>query len=112
MSDSEYRSISRRTFLKLAGGSAALAAILAACGPGATPAPTTAPAATTAPAQPTTAPAATAPANAAPTAKPTAAAGKAGGQLRYAMNNEPDSLDPAKTAQASAYNVMLNLYDT
>jgi peptide/nickel transport system substrate-binding protein len=28
------------------------------------------------------------------------------------MNNEPDSLDPAMTAQASAFNVMLNLYDT
>jgi multiple sugar transport system substrate-binding protein len=39
--------LSRRTFLKLAGSSVALAAIVAACGPSATTAPTTAPAAPT-----------------------------------------------------------------
>src|SRR5437016_1521479 len=52
MSDQAMKPISRRTFLKLAGSSAALAALVAACGPSATTAPTTAPAAA-----PTTAPA-------------------------------------------------------
>src|SRR5436190_23848065 len=55
MSDQAMKPISRRTFLKLAGSSAALAALVAACGPSATTAPTTAPAAA-----PTTAPAAAA----------------------------------------------------
>src|SRR5216117_2716527 len=52
MSDQAMKPISRRTFLKLAGSSAALAALVAACGPSATTAPTTAPAAA-----PTSAPA-------------------------------------------------------
>ena len=116
--------LSRRQFLTIAGTSFA-AAILAACAPAAptavptqppaaaTTAPppaaatatTAAPAATVAPAAPTAVPAA-------PTTAPATGAGKPGGTLKYAMNNEPDSLDPAMTAQASAFNVMLNLYDT
>jgi multiple sugar transport system substrate-binding protein len=52
MSEQAMKPISRRTFLKLAGSSAALAAVVAACGPSATTAPTTAPASA-----PTTAPA-------------------------------------------------------
>ncbi|MBX7213834.1 MAG: ABC transporter substrate-binding protein [Thermoflexales bacterium] len=88
--------ISRRRFIKI-GGTGAVAVLAASCVP-ATPA---------APAAPTAAPAVK------PTAAPAASgAGKPGGQIRYAMNNEPDSLDPAKTAQASAFNVMMNLYDT
>ena len=96
-------SLSRREFLRFAGTSLAVAAVTAACAPATTPAP----------AAPTTAPVAPPPAVVVPTlASATPAAGKPGGQIRYAMNNEPDSLDPAKTAQASAFNVMLNLYDT
>src|SRR5262245_34987085 len=51
MSNSDGRSISRRTFIRLAGATAA-GAVLAACSPSATPtsAPTSAPAATQAPA--------------------------------------------------------------
>ena len=93
--NTHQRGITRRRFIQIGGGSAA-ALLAAACAP-ATPA---------APPAPTNAPAA-----AKPTAAP-AAASKPGGQIRYAMNNEPDSLDPAKTAQASAFNVMLNIYDT
>src|SRR5438552_3185442 len=51
MSVNPHAPLSRRTFLKLAGSSVALAAIVAACGPSATtaPAPTTAPAVITKP---------------------------------------------------------------
>ena len=95
--------------------------ILSACSQAATP---SQPAAKqdapqpSAPQQAATQPAAAQPAaTQAPAAKQDApktapAVGKLGGELRYGMNNEPDSLDPAKTAQASAFNVMLNLYDT
>ena len=86
--------ITRRRFIKI-GGTGAVAVLAVACAPAAPAAPTAAPAAP----KPTSAPAAS-------------GAGKPGGQIRYAMNNEPDSLDPAKTAQASAFNVMMNLYDT
>ncbi len=85
--------ISRRRFIKLGGTTGAMAVLAVACAPAAPAAPTAAPVA----AKPTAAP---------------AGAGKPGGQIKYAMNNEPDSLDPAKTAQASAFNVMLNIYDT
>lgn len=35
-----------------------------------------------------------------------------GGVIRFGQNNEPDSLDPGRTAQASAYTIMMALYDT
>ncbi len=106
----------------------ALLSLLAACAsPAAAPeapkaaAPTQAPAPTQAAAAKPAAPQATQAPQAAATTAPAAKAevpkaapgpGKPGGALRYAMNNEPDSLDPAKTAQASAFNVMQTLYDT
>ena len=90
--------ISRRRFIKI-GGTGAVAMLAVACAPAAPTAAPAAPTAASAAPKPTTAPAAS-------------GAGKPGGQIRYAMNNEPDSLDPAKTAQASAFNVMMNLYDT
>src|SRR3712207_8864220 len=37
---------------------------------------------------------------------------QAGGELRFGQNNEPDTLDPARTAQASAFTIMMALYDT
>ena len=53
----------------------------------------------------------------APTTESTAPAGEpgtpqAGGEIRFGQNNEPDLLDPARTAQASAFTVMISLYDT
>src|SRR5215207_253717 len=35
-----------------------------------------------------------------------------GGEIRFGQNNEPDSLDPGRTAQASAYTIMMAIYDT
>src|SRR5262245_1726451 len=101
--------LSRREFLRslaLLGGAAVTVQVLSACGG-------TAPA-TTAPT--TAAPAGAAPtaasAEAAPTAAPAQSEPAAGGELRFGQNNEPDTLDPARTAQASAFTIMMNIYDT
>ncbi len=87
--------LSRRRFLQQAGvlGSASLTlSLLQACAP------------TALPAQPT--------AEGSEPAAEQASAPQSGGELRFGQNNEPDSLDPARTAQASAFTIMMALYDT
>lgn len=37
---------------------------------------------------------------------------QSGGVVRFGQNNEPDTLDPARTAQASSYLIMMAIYDT
>lgn len=90
------RRISRRNVLQLFGLSAG-AAFIAACGggTGATTPPTGA--ATTAP-------------TGAPSAAPTAAA--RGGELRFAPNFEPDSLDPHVASGSSSFIALMNVVDT
>lgn len=90
--------LNRRDFLRglvLLGGSTLTAQILSACGSSApaTVAPTSAPAA-------------------APTVAPAEPAAQGGGELRFGQNNEPDTLDPALTAQASSFTIMMNIFDT
>ena len=87
--------LSRRRFLQQAGvlGSASLTlSLLQACAP------------TALPAQPT--------AEGSEPAAEQASVPQSGGELRFGQNNEPDSLDPARTAQASAFTIMMALYDT
>ena len=93
--------INRRSFLRRAGAfsaSAVALSLVAACA---------------APVTTTEAPADSAGATAAeqPAAE-VAGAPQSGGEIRFGQNNEPDTLDPARSANASAYTVMMNLYDT
>ncbi len=94
----EDRLISRRAFLQRVGvvSSAAVALpLIAACAP-------------TTPAQPATeGDSGTTEASTATEATP-----QSGGELRFGQNNEADTLDPARSANASAYIIMMNIYDT
>jgi peptide/nickel transport system substrate-binding protein len=96
MTTKPFRSpLSRRRFLQQAGilGGATLAIpLLQACAPA-------------------VAPAGTEEGKSAPDAAE-ASTPQSGGEIRFGQNNEPDSLDPARTAQSSAYTVMMAVYDT
>jgi peptide/nickel transport system substrate-binding protein len=86
--------LSRRRFLQQAGmlsGATLALPLLQACAP------------TAAPAQP---------AEGSEPAAAEATAPQSGGEIRFGQNNEPDTLDPARTAQASAFTVMMAIYDT
>jgi peptide/nickel transport system substrate-binding protein len=99
MAQPDFR-LTRREFLRrvgIVGGAAAALQILGACG---------------APAAQQSAPSAGAATSAPEQGAPSAGAAKAGGELRFGQNNEPDTLDPARTAQSSAFTVMMNIYDT
>src|SRR5262245_23518752 len=109
----ELRQISRRHFMRGLLCVAAALPLVQACSAPAPSAPTSAPAAAhPAAPKPTTAPAAaptSAPAAATPTtaAKPATAA-RRGGEVRFALNNEPPDFDPHATPQASAHTVLMN----
>lgn len=114
----EMRRVNRRAFLKISvmgAGSAAAAALLAACGgavatdtpkAGATIAPTTGAAPTSAP---TTAPAAS---NAPATTGMMAANGKTIPELKVAVAGLPESMDPQKTVSNVGMRVHYFMYDT
>ena len=83
---------SRRTFLQqvgVLGGASLTLSLLQACAP------------TVAPAQ-----------TASEAAIEEATTPQSGGEIRFGQNNEPDTLDPARTAQASAFTIMMAIYDT
>jgi peptide/nickel transport system substrate-binding protein len=113
MSGPARTGINRRLFLRGLAGVAVSLPLLQACAPPAPPAGTSPPpAATTAPAaaKPTEAPK---PAAAAPTSAPAAKPGvPRGGEVRFALNNEPPDFDPHATAQASAHTILMNVLDT
>lgn len=88
-------SLSRRRLLQLGALSSAAVAI-SACAPTEQPSPVTSPAGSGGPS---------------PASGPSEGPGSQGGTITYALVAEPDSLDPAATANASSHDVMFGLYD-